>query len=144
LVSRFGDTNDRENADYLVLNVIASAVLPHLFKGVVDQQRPDRRVHGFRDGIPKSGNAYDAFPSGHAVHVGALASAASRLFPRWRWLAWSAGLAVASTRVALLAHWLSDVLVGLTIGALLERGLATLSPPRHTNRRQDARATRHK
>jgi membrane-associated phospholipid phosphatase len=132
LISRFGDRSDRERANYLALNVIASAVLPHVFKRVVDQQRPDRRVHGFRNGIPKSGNAYDAFPSGHAVHIGAIASATGRLFPRWRWLAWSAGLALASTRVVLLAHWLSDVLVGLAMGAALERGLARLFPPRHS------------
>ena len=140
LVSRFGDSSDRDNANYLALNVVASAILPHLFKRVVDQQRPDRQVHGLRNGIPKSGKAYDAFPSGHAVHIGAIASAIGRLFPRWQWAAWSAGLALASTRVVLLAHWLSDVLVGLAVGAALERGLARLFPPRHSDQRQDARS----
>ena len=132
LASRFGDRHARENADYLALNLVASAVLPHLFKRVVDQQRPDRRVHGARNGIPKSGNAYDAFPSGHAVHIGTIASAIGRLFPRWRWVAWSMGLALASTRVVLLAHWLSDVVAGLVMGAALERSLAKLWPPRHS------------
>ena len=56
-------------------SVALSAVLPHLLKALVDQERPDRRVHGFRHGIPVSGNAQDAFPSGHAVHVGAVVSA---------------------------------------------------------------------
>jgi membrane-associated phospholipid phosphatase len=131
LASRFSDRRARDNADYLALNVVATAILPHLLKRVVDQQRPDRRVHGYRHGIPKSGKAYDAFPSGHALHVGTLASVAGRLFPRWRWLAWSTGLALASTRVVLLAHWLSDVVVGLAMGAALEAGLSKLSPPRH-------------
>jgi undecaprenyl-diphosphatase len=129
LLSRFGDRRARDNADYLAVNLVASAVLPHLFKRVVDQQRPDRRVHGFRHGIPKSGNAYDAFPSGHALHIGTLASVAGRLFPRWRWIAWSAGFALASTRILLLAHWFSDVVAGLAMGAGLEAGLAKLSPP---------------
>jgi membrane-associated phospholipid phosphatase len=35
--------------------------------------------------------------------------------------------------VVLLAHWLSDVLVGLAVGAALERGLARLFPPRHSD-----------
>ena len=34
-------------------------------------------VHGPRRGIPRSGKPYDAFPSGHAMHVGAVASAVS-------------------------------------------------------------------
>lgn len=133
VASRFGDRRAKDNADYLALNLVATAILPHLLKRLVDQQRPDRRVHGDRHGIPKSGNAYDAFPSGHALHLGTLASVAGRLFPRWRGLAWSAGLALASTRVVLLAHWLSDVVVGLAMGAALEAAIAKLSPPRQSD-----------
>jgi undecaprenyl-diphosphatase len=95
----------------------------------VDQQRPDRRIHGRRHGVPKSGRAYDAFPSGHAVHVGNLASVIARLFPRWRWIAWGAGSAVATARVLLLAHWLTDVIVGLVVGIGLERLVRIISPP---------------
>jgi hypothetical protein len=41
------------------------------------QTRPDRRtVIGHARGIPFSGKREDAFPSGHALHMGALASAA--------------------------------------------------------------------
>jgi membrane-associated phospholipid phosphatase len=108
---------------YLVLNVAASAVLPHILKALVDQERPDRRVYGRRHGIPVSGNAEDAFPSGHAVHIGAVASALSRYFPRWKRVAWILGGGIAMTRILLLAHWTTDVLAGLALGASLERGL---------------------
>jgi len=41
----------------------------------------------------------------------------------------------ARTRVVLLAHWLSDVLVGLAVGAGLEHGLAALSREPHSRSR---------
>jgi undecaprenyl-diphosphatase len=120
LASRAGDSKLRRKADYLTLNVMVSAVVPHLLKRLVDQRRPDRLVHGARHGIPKSGNADDAFPSGHALHMGALAAAVSRMFPKSKGLAWTAGSLVAATRILLLAHWLTDVLAGLAAGAALE------------------------
>jgi membrane-associated phospholipid phosphatase len=78
LLSRRLGAPRRRAASYLVLNVAASAILPHILKALVDQERPDRRVHGRRHGVPVSGDAEDAFPSGHAVHIGAVASAVSR------------------------------------------------------------------
>jgi hypothetical protein len=74
LVSRRAGSRQGRAADYLALNVAFSAALPHILKTLVDQQRPDRRVHGNRHGLPLSGKADDAFPSGHAVHIGAVAS----------------------------------------------------------------------
>jgi undecaprenyl-diphosphatase len=134
LLSRGMGVRQRRAANYLVLNVAASAMLPHVFKALVDQERPDRRVHGHRHGIPVSGKANDAFPSGHAVHIGAVASAVSRYFPRWKRVAWTLGGGLVVTRIVLLAHWTTDVLAGLALGASLERSLWTfwqiLSKPR--------------
>jgi membrane-associated phospholipid phosphatase len=123
LASRGMSVRRRRAASYLALNVAASAVLPHILKALVDQERPDRRVHGRRHGIPLSGKAYDAFPSGHAVHIGAVASAIARCFPRWKQVAWTVGGGIAVTRILLLAHWTTDVLAGLALGASLERSL---------------------
>jgi membrane-associated phospholipid phosphatase len=97
-------------------------------KRFTDQERPDRcMVHGRRRGIPRSGNAYDAFPSGHAMHVGAVASAVSWAYPKSAPVAWGLGGLVAATRIVLLAHWTTDVLAGLAMGALVERCLRPLS-----------------
>ena len=72
LAARAGDDRERRQTDHLALSVVATAILPHLLKRLIDQERPDRSmVHGRRHGIPRSGKAYDAFPSGHAMHVGA-------------------------------------------------------------------------
>ncbi len=112
----------RRTADHILLTTLAATILPHLLKTVFDQRRPDRlTVRGHWRGVPISGRQFDAFPSGHAVHVGALASAASRLPRRQRNFAWLLGAGLVATRVVLLAHWTSDVVAGLAIGAAIER-----------------------
>ena len=113
----------RRAADHVLLTTLVASALPHLL-----QQRPDRRtVRGHWRGVPFSGRPLDAFPSGHAVHVGALASAASRLPRRQRDAIWLLGGGLVATRILLLAHWTSDVLVGLAIGTVTERSLRKLT-----------------
>jgi membrane-associated phospholipid phosphatase len=115
-------------SDHILLTTLVASALPHLLKRVFDQERPDRRtVRGHWRGVPFSGKRLDAFPSGHAVHIGALASAATLLPPKVRNAAWALGLALVSTRIALLAHWTSDVVVGVGAGILTERALRWLT-----------------
>jgi undecaprenyl-diphosphatase len=123
LFSQAGPRRQRRFAEYLVANVIVSTALPHLLKRLVDQKRPDRTVHGLRRGIPVSGKPNDAFPSGHAVHIGAIASAVSRYFPELKTALWTIGGGIAATRILLLAHWTTDVIAGLALGKAVERGL---------------------
>jgi undecaprenyl-diphosphatase len=114
----------RSASNHLLLIAAISAALPHGLKLVFDQVRPDRTiVRGHLNGVPLSGNALDAFPSGHAVHMGALASAASVLPPRYRLPIWGIAVGLSATRVAILAHWLSDVVAGFAIGVVLERAV---------------------
>jgi undecaprenyl-diphosphatase len=80
-------------------------------------------VRGHRPGIPFSDRPRDAFPSGHAVHMGALASAAGLLPPAPRRAVRSIAATLSLTCVALLAHWPSDVVAGFLLGAVLERAL---------------------
>jgi membrane-associated phospholipid phosphatase len=112
----------RPASSHFLLIAAASAALPHGLKLVFDQVRPDRKtLRGHLHGIPLSGDRLDAFPSGHAVHMGALASVASVLPPRYKLPIWGVAVGLSATRVAILAHWLSDVVVGFTIGVVLER-----------------------
>jgi undecaprenyl-diphosphatase len=93
-----------------------------LLKTIFDQERPDRTtIDGHKRGIPISGKPFDAFPSGHAVHIGALGSAASTLPARQRNIVWGVGAGLVLTRIVLLAHWASDVAVGLAVGVATER-----------------------
>lgn len=142
LCSRFGSQEHRQVADYIALTMIAGSLVPHLIKRVVDQQRPDRQVRAPRHGIPRSGEEFDAFPSGHAAHVGVIAAIISRLEPRFTKLSWGLASLIAATRVLLLAHWLSDVLAGLAVGALLEQFTSSFWDPHifDSERQQDKRA----
>jgi undecaprenyl-diphosphatase len=122
LYCRQGSARQRRTSDHLLLTTLSTSLIPHLLKSIFDQQRPDRlTVRGHLHGVPLSGKPKDAFPSGHAMHVGALASAATVLPPGKRNIVWALGAGLAVSRVVLLAHWASDVGVGLALGAATER-----------------------
>jgi membrane-associated phospholipid phosphatase len=123
LLSRKASAPRRALSNHMLASVAVSVALPHVLKSLVDQKRPDRRERKRNSIIPKSGHRYDAFPSGHAVHVGTIASAATLLPPGPRHAVWTAGAVLSATRVALQAHWLSDVIAGLAMGVLIERTL---------------------
>ncbi|MET4175286.1 MULTISPECIES: phosphatase PAP2 family protein [unclassified Bradyrhizobium] len=135
LWSRAKPLPQRHASNHVLLTTFTTVLLPHLLKAHFDQVRPDRRtVRGHLHGIPLSGRALDAFPSGHAVHVGALASAATVLPRTTRNFVWAIGAVLVSTCVLLLAHWASDVLAGLAMGAALERMLRRLMGFGHQGR----------
>jgi len=122
LYCRRASPRHRNNSDHLLMTTLAVSLIPHLLKSVFDQRRPDRlTIRGHLDGVPFSGKPRDAFPSGHAMHVGALASAATVLTSKKRNAVWALGAALGLTRIVLLAHWASDVVAGLALGALIER-----------------------
>lgn len=126
--SRRGSSRDRVNGNHILLTTIAVSLIPHALKSIFDQRRPDRlMVRGHLHGVPLSGNPLDAFPSGHAMHVGALASAATVLPPAGRNAIWALSAGLGLTRIVLLAHWASDVVAGLALGALTERLLRRLT-----------------
>jgi hypothetical protein len=124
LYCRRKDQRQRRNSDHILLTTIAATLMPHLLKSVFDQERPDRRtVMGHIRGVPFSGKPLDSFPSGHAIHIGALSSAATVLPPAKRMAVWSFGAVLLVSRIILLAHWASDVVTGFVMGALIERML---------------------
>lgn len=104
---------------YLAVFATTTA-LHHAIKRFVDQQRPDHVIQtcGKHELV---GGASDAFPSGHAMHAGALASfLASSETSSQPWL-WSGFGALAMTRVIALAHWPSGVAAGFAAGVVVER-----------------------
>jgi membrane-associated phospholipid phosphatase len=126
IASRAGGEPLRRVGNHALLVTAAASVLPHGLKRLFNQTRPDRlTVAGHVHGVAFSGKRKDAFPSGHALHMGALASAASALpaGPRRALQALAVGLSL--TRTVVLAHWASDVVAGFALGAALERLLRT-------------------
>ncbi|WP_445220542.1 phosphatase PAP2 family protein [Bradyrhizobium sp. Pa8] len=122
LYAHLRQPQQRPIANHVLAVSLATAVLPHVLKSVFDQIRPDRlMIRGHRHGVPISGQARDAFPSGHAVHMGALASAADLLPKTPRRLLRAVAVGLSLTRIAVLAHWASDVVAGFALGAAVER-----------------------
>jgi membrane-associated phospholipid phosphatase len=108
--------------NHALLVTVAASLLPHGLKRLFDQTRPDRRtVIGHIHGISFSGKRDDAFPSGHALHMGALASGAGTLPAGPRRAIQTLVVGLSLTRIVVLAHWASDVAVGFALGAILER-----------------------
>jgi undecaprenyl-diphosphatase len=102
---------------FLVAVVGGNALLTTLIKNFVDRVRPDLD--------PTAASLGPSFPSGHSSWSAAFFAAAAFLLARGRsprtQAAMAAGAAaiavgVATTRVLLAVHWLSDVAVGLTLG----------------------------
>jgi membrane-associated phospholipid phosphatase len=131
----------RRAGNHAVLVTVAASLLPHGMKLLFDQTRPDRKtVLGHVHGISFSGKRRDAFPSGHALHMGALASAAGALpaGPRRAIRALAVGLSL--TRVVVLAHWASDVVAGFAFGAVVERLLRLWTGYPHKASQEDNHA----
>ncbi|MGI8626682.1 MAG: phosphatase PAP2 family protein [Geodermatophilaceae bacterium] len=108
-------------AGFVVLAALAVGPLTTLFKEVVGRVRPTADD-------PLVAAAGLSFPSGHSS--GAAALAGILLVVLWpvlarRWRAWLGGglvlltLCVAWTRIALGVHYLSDVVAGMLLGAVV-------------------------
>ena len=118
--------------NHALLVTVAASLIPHGLKSVFDQTRPDRTtVLGHLHGVSFSGKRKDAFPSGHALHMGALASAAGTLPPLPRRAIRTVAIGLSLTRIVVLAHWASDVVAGFALGVVMERLLRlwTRYPP---------------
>jgi len=122
LLSRNGSPQTRIVGTHFLATSVVTAIVPHALKHVFNQRRPDRlTVVGHLHGVPISGRPDDAFPSGHATHMGALASAASSFDRPYRELTWTAAVGISLTRIYVLAHWTSDVVAGFAGGYLIDR-----------------------
>ena len=115
----------RREADQMLCSLLIAGVVPHLCKYLVRRERPNRAlVRRFDTRVPRLGDAWDSFPSGHAVHLSAVAASARRLVPRRWWPTLIGALgALAASRIVLLAHYPSDVVAGWGIGALINKAV---------------------
>ena len=110
-------TRRREIFAFLAVVFIGVTLLTNVTKLIVDRARPDiRRLTGF------SGSS---FPSGHAATAAATLAALALVIglgcsPRTKAILTGAATgiaaAVASSRVLLGVHWLTDVMAGLALG----------------------------
>ncbi len=93
----------------------------NVLKIIFGRYRPGEWLENRNFGFEWFTIGYDqnSFPSGHAMVGGALAGALCILMPRL-WRVWVVGaIIVASTRLFTGSHYLSDVIAGLALGALV-------------------------
>ncbi|WP_338832248.1 phosphatase PAP2 family protein [Bradyrhizobium sp. 27S5] len=141
LASRGRGASLERAGNHALLVTVAASLLPHGLKMLFNQTRPDRlTVVGHVHGVSMSGKRDDAFPSGHALHMGALASAAATLPAGARRAVQAIAVGLSLTRIVVLAHWASDVVAGFALGAGLERLLRLWTGyPAEETRRSKAR-----
>jgi membrane-associated phospholipid phosphatase len=104
---------------YVFLSVALSGLLANILKRMIGRARPKLfQEWGILGFSPFSNHpSFESFPSGHATTFGALFAALSFLFPRYRLAFATCALWLAATRVIIGAHYPSDVVAGLALGA---------------------------
>jgi membrane-associated phospholipid phosphatase len=105
--------------------IALSGLAVDLIKVLVGRTRPylwrDGGVYHFAP--PGWSSLYQSFPSGHSANVVAAALATGLLVPAWRWpLLGLAGL-LALTRLAVGAHFPSDLLGGAAVAVIVTLAL---------------------
>ncbi|WP_158259800.1 phosphatase PAP2 family protein [Phyllobacterium phragmitis] len=103
-----------------------SAVIVYIIKFVIGRARPaliDTLGPDFIEPF-HGGHLYSSFPSGHSATVGAITVILALWFPRWRLPVLVATLALAFSRIAVAAHYPTDVVAGFSIGFLFTLFLA--------------------
>lgn len=104
---------------FVLISVGLSGILANIIKQAVGRARPGNFADGgvFRF-EPLTGMAdFASFPSGHSCTAGAVGMALALLWPGARLVVIPLALALAMTRIVLGAHYPSDVIAGLALGA---------------------------
>jgi membrane-associated phospholipid phosphatase len=127
-------TRDRRLARrgrHLVASVALATLLKGTLKRALSRTRPNVLLDEGRYRVEPLGpdaGPWHSFPSGHAAGGVALARAVARGWPALRWPAYAGAAAVGLVQVPRGAHYPSDVLAGVVIGAVAEAVVHRLFP----------------
>jgi len=120
-------------ATYYVIALAVSAAVVQLLKGLYNRPRPEDILVIVDEG---------SFPSGHTANAATLAVVLGLLL--WRWWVWAAGavyvVAMMISRTYLGAHWFSDTIGGLLLGAAV--AIIVWAPLAHRLRIETGRSAR--
>lgn len=106
-----------------ILAIGVGGLLVNLLKRMIGRGRPktfdELGAYGFDPFAFTS--SFASFPSGHATTTGSVVMLALIFLPRWRIPLMAIAIILAASRVVLGSHYVSDVLLGLCLGALFAR-----------------------
>ena len=107
----------------LLLGLGVATALLHTIKLFVGRRRPrDDFQHGFYGfEFFRFETQHDSFPSGHALTIFCVATVLSAAWPGLALLWFAIAFYLALTRALLTSHFLSDVLIGASIGLIVMR-----------------------
>jgi membrane-associated phospholipid phosphatase len=105
---------------FLFFAVLVPVLIGEIIKWVVGRGRPfvGGKANAFNFAPFNGTEAYASFPSSHAITAFALAFAIGSIWPRMRVPMFAYAVAIAFTRLLLLAHHPSDVVAGALIGVI--------------------------
>jgi membrane-associated phospholipid phosphatase len=115
--------------------IAGSGIVVNIFKFIFARARPKFLDQlGPYDFFGRMGVGYDfsSFPSGHSTTMGALSAILALWFPKLRFLTIPACATGAISRVAVGAHFPSDVVAGFALGFLFSLYLARHLARRHS------------
>jgi undecaprenyl-diphosphatase len=96
--------------------LIASGLFSRVIKILVARPRPRALPEAVDSWWPSMASAYHSFPSGHATSAFTLAAVLAVVQPSNRWVFYALAGLIAFSRVALDAHFVSDVVAGGLLG----------------------------
>ncbi len=113
-------------AAYVLLCVALSGITANLLKRLIGRARPKLfdELGPFSFDMLHGSARFESFPSGHATTVGALMMAMLLIAPAYRLFFVSMGLWLGFSRVIVGAHYPSDVIAGLGLGAWFSLAIA--------------------
>jgi membrane-associated phospholipid phosphatase len=105
---------------FIFFAVLLPVLAGEILKDVVGRGRPfvGGQANAFNFSHFSGSEAFASFPSGHATTAFALAFAVSAVWPRLRVAMLIYALAIAASRLVLLAHHPSDVVAGALLGVI--------------------------
>ncbi len=107
-------------AGFIFSSIALSGIVVNIIKPIVGRVRPNVYFEKAEGGFNPFTISHDftSFPSGHSATAFALSIALSLLYKRYSYIFVFIACMVAISRVVILRHYPSDILIGSLIGAL--------------------------
>ena len=113
--------------------LVASGLLARVVKILVGRPRPGVVDQGLVHWGPSLAAGYNSFPSGHATAAFTLAAVLAAASPSWRPVLYGLAALIAFSRVAVDAHFVSDVVAGGLLGWAAGRAALRVAAPRESH-----------
>ena len=104
----------------IAISLPLTNVLVSLIKAFFGRARPELFFASGEYGLTffSMADSFQSLPSGHACSIGALCGAFACFYPQVKWPLLALALLLASVRMILSQHYISDIFVGVVIGFL--------------------------